>query len=142
MWAGGPYINSGREAYIKLILKPGKDPTLASSYRPISLLNLNAKILSRVVANTLAKILPQLIHPVQAGFVRCRSATANIRKVMATLDNAMRNPQEELAIITLDAEKAFDNVSLQWLFQTMESMGFQGEILNFLKIMYRRHACM
>lgn len=55
---------------------------------------------------------------------------------MATLDYAMPNPKEELAIITLDAEKAFDNVSLHWLFQTMEHMGFQGEILNFLKSMY------
>lgn len=113
--------------------KPGKDLTLPASYRPISLLNLDAKILSKIVARWMAGVLPDLIHPMQAGFVQGRSETANLQKVVAAHEYAKENPQKELAIVTLDAEKAFDNVNLQWLFQVLEHVGFLGEILAFLR---------
>lgn len=129
MWEGNKYLPSGAEAYIKLIPKPGKDPTIPASYRPISLLNIDAKILSRLVADRSVQALPDLIHPVQAGFVRGRSATANIRKVIAILEQAACNQQDTLAIITLHAEKAIDNINIKWLFQVMEHMGFKGEVL-------------
>lgn len=96
---------TGSQAYIKLLAKKGKDPTLPGSYRPISLINLDAKILSKMIASRLAHILPTLIHTAQAGFVSSRSATSNIRKVLAALEYAKCHPLEELAIITLHTKR-------------------------------------
>lgn len=51
MWDGGSYMPTGSQAYNKLLAKKGKDSTLPGSYRPISLLNLDAKILSKIIAS-------------------------------------------------------------------------------------------
>lgn len=57
------------EATISLILKSDKDPLLCSSYRPISLLNVDLKILSKVLASRLQRVLPSIISLDQTGFM-------------------------------------------------------------------------
>lgn len=136
MWDGGPYLPTGTQAHIKLIAKKGKDPQLPGSYRPISLINVDVKILSKIIASRLACLLPSLLHPAQSGFVSGRSATLNIRKVLMALHYATTHPDQDVAIISLDAEKAFDNVSLSWLFRVLQQFGFTGPILSFLQQMY------
>lgn len=59
-------------ALITLILKPGKVPTESGSYRPISLLNSDAKIIAKAKAMRLEKVLPAIIHGDQNGFVQKR----------------------------------------------------------------------
>lgn len=86
-----------------------------SSYRPISLLNLDSKILSKIIASRLAKQMPSLVHPSQAGFTQGCSASSNIRKVITDLEHAKANPAGDFAIISLDTEKAFDKVRFTWL---------------------------
>lgn len=136
MWDGGPYLPTGTQAHIKLISKKGKDPLLPGSYRPISLINVDVKILSKIVASCLAFLLPSLLHPAQSGFVSGRSATLNIRKVLMALEYAKTHPDQDVAIMSLDAEKAFDNISFSWLFTVMEQFGFSGQIMRFLLQMY------
>lgn len=53
MWNCTPYFPTGKEAYIKLLPKKDKDPLEPVSYRPISLMNVAAKILSKIIANRL-----------------------------------------------------------------------------------------
>lgn len=74
MWEVGDYLPPSREAYVRLIPKAGKDVTSPASYRPISLLNLDAKKISKIVARRIGRVLPELIHPTPAGFVQRRSA--------------------------------------------------------------------
>lgn len=68
-------------AYIKMIPKQGKDPLNPSSYRPISLIDLDQKLLTKIMADRLSLLLPSLIVSSQKGFVRGQSAVGNIRKV-------------------------------------------------------------
>lgn len=60
---------SMNEALIVLIPKPGKDPSLPKSYRPISFLQLDVKILAKILALRLNKVISSLIHPDQTGFM-------------------------------------------------------------------------
>lgn len=96
----------------------------------------DAKILSLIIAHRLAEILSSIIHLAQQGFIRGRSAVTNIKKVIMALEQAKLRPSEDLAIITLDAEKPFDNVQLPWLFMVLERLGLQGRIALFIQKMY------
>ena len=57
------------DAYIILLLKPGKDPLECSSYRPIALLNMDLKILIKVLARRLAQVISSLVDVDQTGFM-------------------------------------------------------------------------
>lgn len=61
------------EAHVVLLPKPDKDPIYCSSYRPIALLNMDLKILTKMVADRLMKILDHLILPDQTGFMAKKS---------------------------------------------------------------------
>lgn len=57
------------QASISLILKKNKDPIACSSYRPISLLNVDLKLLSKMLALRLETVLPTIISPTQTGLI-------------------------------------------------------------------------
>lgn len=125
-------------AYILVLPKPGRDPLDPGSYRPISLLDQDLKILSKILADRLANFLPQLIGPSQVGFVKNRSAVCNIRKVMAVLDQIKVRPPTSgcPTLLALDAEKAFDHVKWQWLYQVLDTVGIKGKFRNYLSGIY------
>lgn len=65
----GSQPGSMSEVVIVLLPKPGKDSEHCTSYRPISLLNVDAKILAKILANQLLRILGELIHVDKIGFM-------------------------------------------------------------------------
>lgn len=121
-------------AHIKVLPKPGKDNMLASSYRPISLIDNNLKYLSKILADRLSTFLPKLITPHQVGFIQVRAAVYNIRKVLEVLDEIkLRSLLHSFpALLAIDAEKAFDNVSWGWLDEVLDTMGFQGQFRTYI----------
>lgn len=71
-------------AVIVVIPKPGKD--LCSSYRPISLPNVDVKILTKVLANQLNRIILSLIHGDQTEFMPGKGNDINLRWLFAVID--------------------------------------------------------
>lgn len=67
------------QASISLILKRDKNPDECGSWRPISLLNSDVKLLAKVLASRLDPCLPKIISEDQTGFIRGRQLSSNIR---------------------------------------------------------------
>ena len=64
--------HSQKQAVITLIEKKGKDRNYLENWRPISLINIDAKIASKVIATSVIQVLPEIIHGNQTGYVKGR----------------------------------------------------------------------
>lgn len=80
---------------------------MAANYRPISLLSVDLKLLSKLLAMRLESVLPSIISPDQTGFIRGRHPFSNLRRLFNILYNSSTSLTPEV-LISLDAEKAFD----------------------------------
>ena len=122
------------EATISLLLKPNKDPLEPSSYRPISLLNVDFQILSKCLARRLEKQLPTIISQDQTGFIKGRHVFFNIRRLFQILYTPSA-PQPEI-VLSLDAEKAFDRVEWDYLCYTLAKFGLGEHYISWIKLLY------
>ena len=119
----GELSNSQKQAIITLIEKKGKDKRLVKNWRPISLINVDAKIISKVLAKRLEKVLPKIIHSNQNAFVKGRSIFDAIRSIDDIVDYTKRNCLSGM-LITIDFEKAFGTLCLSLTLALLLFIGF------------------
>uniref|UniRef100_A0A8C5M042 Reverse transcriptase domain-containing protein n=1 Tax=Leptobrachium leishanense TaxID=445787 RepID=A0A8C5M042_9ANUR len=122
-------------ASIAIIPKPGKDPLDCENYRPISLLNTDLKLFTKILALRLRPLLGGLIHADQAGFVPRREARDNTLRALSALHGALVSSTPML-VLSVDAEKAFDRVNWQYLFAVLHTMGFGPRWCQWMAALY------
>ena len=97
-----------------------------SNFRPISLFNVIYKIISKVLANRLKLILPQLISPSQSAFVPGQLITDNVLMAYETLHamHGRKKGKKGAIALKLDISKAYDRVEWSFLKGMMIKLGF------------------
>ena len=126
---------SQKQAVISLLDKKDKDRLLVENWRPISLLNVDYKILSKCLAERIKKVLPYIIHESQTGFIAGRSISDSIRTILDILEDTESKNIPGL-LLTIDFQKAFDSVLWTYLFKTLERFNFGLSFLKWIKLLY------
>ena len=98
-----------RNAKVIAIEKPGKDPNLAASYRPISLLSVCYKLLERLVLQRISPTVETVLSPDQAGFRKSRSTCDQISALTTFIENGFQQNLKTGAVF-LDLTAAYDTV--------------------------------
>lgn len=123
-----------RKAMITLILKPGKPPAECSSFRPISLMGVDTKILCKVLAKRLDPFISHLVHNDQNGFVPKCQGFHNIRRVLNIIHEKF--DAKDTALLSLGARQAFDRIEWSYLFNVLPRYGFGFNFLKWVKLLY------
>lgn len=127
--------NTMQRGIISLIYKKKGDKKLLKNWRPITLLNVDYKIISKTLASRLKTVLESIISPEQTCSVPGRDISDNIASVRDII-HYCDEEKIQAYILKLDSEKAFDRVSHQYLLNLLPRFGFGEQFVEWIKIIY------
>ena len=107
-----------------------------TNWRPISLINVDVKVGSKAIAKRLETVLPTIIHYNQCAYVKGRTICDAIRTVEDIMEFTERYCINS-KIICIDFKKAFDTVSRNFLFKTLQSFGFGHSFIQWICTFYK-----
>ena len=115
--------------------KKEKSPFLLKNWRPLSLLNVDYKLLAKTIAVGIKSVLLHVIHDDQIGFIKTRYIGQNICQIHDIM-NFAENEDIPALLIAIDFEKAFD--CLEWVFlrDCTLKLNFPDHILRWVELLH------
>ena len=130
----GELSSSQKQAMIILIEKKDKDKRLIKNWLPISLLNVDTKILSKAVASTLKSVIGFLVTSYQTAYVPGRFIGESVRLISDILEYT-DNAEIPCYMLSADIEKAFDSVSHTFLIAVLKKFRFGQDFIGWIRIL-------
>lgn len=125
-----------KQAVITLIEKKDQDRCNLKNWRLISLLNVDAKIASKVIAERMKRLLPGLIHENQTGYIRGRNIGENIRSILDMM-SFMQTKNLPGLLLFIDFEKAFDSLEWDFLDKCLELFNFEPDFIKWVNTFHK-----
>ena len=118
----GVYPSSWQQTCMRLLPKKG-DLTSLKNWRPIALINCDAKVFTRLLNSRILTVANKLITGYQTGFIPGRFIADNGLTARLAMEQAQWTQSSEIGLL-LDQEKAYDRVHPNYLAKTLEHFGF------------------
>lgn len=134
VWQEGRFPLAWKVATVIPLLKPGKDASSASSYRPIALTSCLSKTFERIINKRLMYFLEKqnILDKNQCGFRSCHSTVDHLVRLETTIREAFVNKQHCVSVF-FDLEKAYDTAWRYGILRDLYEVGVRGRLLAIIK---------
>jgi hypothetical protein len=133
---GKSLSDSQKRSVIRLTEKKGKDKTVIKCWRPISLMNLNAKLYAKVIGERLWVICKTVIGPEQLAFVEKRVIHEGHLIINKVLELSLKKKVKGLMAF-IDFKSAFDYICHEFIWQLLEKIGVGKNLIDHIKTLYK-----
>lgn len=119
-----------------ILIPKSKNIKTVDDLRPISLLNCDYKLFAKILANRITEILHNIIGEGQSACIKGQTCIGNLMKIRNLISSLQRTRRKKIAIMSIDLQKAFDKVNLNYLWACLVKFGFPENLINVLKCIY------
>jgi hypothetical protein len=99
-------------------------------------MNFSAKIFNKIMANQIQEHIRKIIHHNQVFFIPGRQGWFNIHKSINVIQHINRSKDKNHLIISIDGEKAFDNIQHHFMIKALKKLGIERMYLSIIKAIY------